>query len=596
MSKSYPAIARYTLPLILVCALTLLFIFSAQRGFDLSDEGYYLVKFQYGNTLKMAARGFYIYLSIPFKMLGENIFIFRVFAYILLLFAGYFFGKAWLRLLSKLSSVELSDIRYPSLIIAITAIFYYAPYTTLMTPSYNWLNLMCQVLSTGLLFTFLVESSNRWQAIVYGFILSIALVNKFSSGINLILIHLCLIGIFYSLAFKNSLQKSIPYMLVGFIANIFIIKLSIPDVFDKFNYGLHYILISSPRSVFKELWSLVTEQFPPEILKALDSLGFGLGFIMLLTLAIRKVVPEKVSILILLGVFFVLATMSLDSFFQPRIFSFVLLGIFLWAIWAKTCPPQRTIPINKQIGLYLVFMLFPILYSLGTLLQVLSHANMAMIFPCAFSVGILSLLFANQVISEKSFKASLSCFAIPLFVLLAKPWFNVEDTYRLNTSLSEQVTAFPIANNTNILKIDHKLAHSLHDFKTLLTQAHFHPTTPMLDLTGASAGLVYVANARPIGNAWFVGAYTDSDGGARYILNLLDKQEIQNAWLLTSDDHERRLDAKGLLTPILGGVPYEYVGSVSFKPIDYFNHVAQTGDIHIQVWKPKNNPPLNALE
>ena len=57
--------------LALLFGLAGLFAFSATRGLDMSDEGYYLLNFLYWREFKAIFSMFGAYLSIPFLVFGK---------------------------------------------------------------------------------------------------------------------------------------------------------------------------------------------------------------------------------------------------------------------------------------------------------------------------------------------------------------------------------------------------------------------------------------------------------------------------------------------------------------------------------------------
>lgn len=67
------------------------------------------------------------------------------------------------------------------------------------------------------------------------------------------------------------------------------------------------------------------------------------------------------------------------------------------------------------------------------------------------------------------------------------------------------------------------------------------PGMPMIDLSGASPGLLYALGARSVGTAWTLGGYP---GSARFVTQVLARvpcQDLASAWVLSSPENWRRL-------------------------------------------------------
>ncbi len=72
----------------------------------------------------------------------------------------------------------------------------------------------------------------------------------------------------------------------------------------------------------------------------------------------------------------------------------------------------------------------------------------------------------------------------------------------------------------------------------------FKSNTPMIDLTGLSAGLVYAIGGKPIGQPWMMGGYAGSAQFAIAALNRVNCNEIAEAWIILEPENTRHISSQ----------------------------------------------------
>jgi hypothetical protein len=90
----------------------------------------------------------------------------------------------------------------------------------------------------------------------------------------------------------------------------------------------------------------------------------------------------------------------------------------------------------------------------------------------------------------------------------------------------------------------------------------FKPSTPVIDLSGQSPGILYAIGAENIGQAWTIGGYPGSLTLAKAALNLVACEKIAEAWVLFEPDGPRSIPPE--LLPALGAAfpeGYKQVGT-----------------------------------
>ena len=91
------------------------------------------------------------------------------------------------------------------------------------------------------------------------------------------------------------------------------------------------------------------------------------------------------------------------------------------------------------------------------------------------------------------------------------------------------------------------------------------PDTPVVDLTGISAGYAFQLGGRPLGRESFMGVFPGAPDAAAYALAQNSCQDLANAWVLWAPENPFDVSAKVLL----GGrrIPGDYEPVGSFTPV-----------------------------
>ena len=161
-SRTVLGLSRF-LPWAVLALCCTVFLLTARRGLDLTDESFYLVSCRDWRTT-FSTSLFGAYLGGPFHLLGENIAAFRVFGAGLLLVSAWHFFWALDRLLfpGVPDNGGRPAGRIEFLGAGVASIFsFYALEPTLRVPSYNLLVLVCLMSSTGFLLTVLAGPRDR---------------------------------------------------------------------------------------------------------------------------------------------------------------------------------------------------------------------------------------------------------------------------------------------------------------------------------------------------------------------------------------------------------------------------------------------------
>ena len=84
-------------------------------------------------------------------------------------------------------------------------------------------------------------------------------------------------------------------------------------------------------------------------------------------------------------------------------------------------------------------------------------------------------------------------------------------------------------------------------FLRILDSYHFQPKTPVLDLTASGPGVLFLANAKPVGWPWILGLLPESTEVAQKILDNSNHSDLRNAWIIVPENDDGYLNAHHLL-------------------------------------------------
>jgi hypothetical protein len=161
------------------------------RGFDLSDESFYILQMHWWDSFLGGLSLFGAYLSRPYALLGEDILQIRFFGAFILWIAGYAFGISLYKVFFRDSEINRNRGYAPVVIAFMTFTFYWT--FGIFTPNYNLLVLTALLVTTSQV---LIGQGSGWRwfnYLIYALILGALVFIKVSSAIAAILLHLTFI-------------------------------------------------------------------------------------------------------------------------------------------------------------------------------------------------------------------------------------------------------------------------------------------------------------------------------------------------------------------------------------------------------------------
>jgi hypothetical protein len=539
-SQNSKPLVSLVILIILFTSIGILSVFF-RRGFDLTDESFYLLHSLHWQSLHGIVSFFGAFLSPLLFIVNGNVWGFRLMGLVLLLVSGFYLGICVTRLhLENHTRMCIGGI------LSCVSVSFYGD-STLYTPSYNLLTLVFCAFATAFfirLTQFHLVGSSAW-VVKAGYALTIGALfwNKFS-----VVPVLLAAQVVWILCLRNS--KGVKFIfqiallaLGGLLFITFVLFISRKGLFVEVQHGFEYLAFLLPMNIVSQTVHFLFTETPTVLfINKISFLVFvlTLSFLFLLVRGDRRRKESSVRIRYI--------PVYLSSFMGVLLFVNPLVrwvGIFfygsmaLWFIhvsmsahkyWDRE-PIQQLLIILNLSGL-------PLTCAFGTNSGVVASTPLYVLFPATAFVYSFSLY---TKLLEKNVAPILGLCVIAALPIgfIVQPWYDKSTTYRLNTSLAEQTTPVKIGSGT--LLVDREAADSYSSFRSVLDRSGFKAGTPIIDLTGGACGLVFLANGRSLPLAWILGGYPGSTPAAELALNWLSLEEKQRAWLLVSRNSPRRI-------------------------------------------------------
>jgi hypothetical protein len=577
---------------ILAVYLTLLSVFFG-RGFDITDESYYLINYKYLSSLAGCGTFFGAYLGGAYLLFGESIWAIRFFGLVMLMAGSYFFALEFFKRLS----VEVFDTKYlqtGATAVACAAMAFYSVFGTLYTPGYNLLVLILMLFSTGLVLRLSREEKpNKALFVLYGICMGAMLFTKFPSFFSTLAAQLLIAALLCMSRRWWLIGKLLAAMLAGILVNYGYLTWLVGDIFKKYLLGIEQGLLLVSRDVTKEIEQLFFFDIPNIVLGAMPNLLYVLPAVVIVALVLNQVGRLKkwrdwavvliISIIILSPSGFLSSRYALNSSIWVAIVLFWLIGWYDLRDNKKRFTSGQA----KNTMLMIIVALLPVAHAFGTGNPIQLAVGMSVVFPIAVCIWLLISLCKGNSIGRMAFFISVAIIALAPLSLLAMQWTQATKTYRLSTGLKDQNVNVEIGKA--IIATENKSARAFGEFKAILHKNGFKEGTPILDTTN-SPGLVLVGNGRPLGSAWLFTGYSGSNANALSLLQQhVTSEDIRSSWILSTPSPNVGLDWVGIISQVLGSVPFRKVGSFCLPVTEGNNTCYSAGGSlskTIEVWMP----------
>jgi hypothetical protein len=521
-------LAIFILFTIFISLSFLLLIKNAFHGFDITDEGMYLLSVHKVSNEMAFHNPFGDYTGILFRLCLQKVWLFRIGGYFVLGMSGVYVSKAISQYLPENSHRITKWIVITSGLLVVP--FYYA--LGILSPSYNWLNLCCITLGLGVLTNFALSTA-IW----------IGTFAKLSTGLGILLISVVIpLMLRRSLRsiFKNLAIQSVSVLLLAVLHQLFISPLSL--VAEKISRGQHALEILDPQYSI----SLALRSFRTGASHWLQTL-LGYQFILMLififiSIAISRRWSRKkaggTSISILLIMLPILSV--IDSFtkgdwagyaakYNDQMWAVTQILSVGLTIFVVSSVAKRTFDFSLSLK-GLAILGGPVLYAFGS-----NNGFIEQITGASGLIALLAILLLTFDERTKGILLAIACLVLSLgaFHTTLEAGRN---PYR-QAPISQQEVLIEISAGGGRLYVERNFAEDVNSLRSQLKKKGWRDRTPMLDFTKYSAGIVYALDAQqPITIIPTVGGLPGvnelADWSLRYINDNDPDGNWSSAWIL----------------------------------------------------------------
>lgn len=562
---------------LLLCLQVGLFVWSADRGIDFTDESYYLLNYLHWREFTAAVTFFGAYFDLPFRLLGQHVGAMRIFGMVLLMAAGGFFAWRVMAFAASRGGVRRGRDGAalgrgavhpaPGVVVGmLSACFYYSYVATLRAPSYNLLVLICVLGTTGLMLTLAQGCGTRAQrcatAFSYGLLLGACALGKAPSAVTLVVCH----GAFYAVYNRQRRSFELAAMVVAGVAvNLMLLQALRPGWFQVLRDGVMMTTAldgrygSIPFATLRDAVLRGALRLLPVL--ALTTLVFG--FVVRRWGGAHRVVLSGLVVVLVSGIMLTIQLQGYGkSWWALLLFGTALLG---WAERVCRKPAAATAGVPGALGVTVLLFALPVVYSIGTNGSLPAHTQMAAVFGVIAIMLPLQRLWASDLIHPGALALALTVLCLPTLVSQWRSLTEPNFTYRLRAGLLDQRLPLVLGAAGDVLLVDALTRDNIAAISHAMGAAGYVAGEPILDVTGDGPGLVYALGGRPVGVPWLLGGYAGSERVAMVVLSTVPIATLRQVWILSADDNPRALRQWApMLRERIGGPSHALAGSAPF--------------------------------
>lgn len=556
--------------------------FWLSKGYDLTDEGFYLNWISNPKLYSESLTQFGFLLNPLYELVGGDIYSLRVISLLItlilsssLIYVAISLNfKEHSKLYILMNSFSLSLYSLNSLIL----FGLWMP-----TPSYNTINLQGLILaSIGTLF---VGKKKPFYSLIL-----------ISLGVNIVFLAKPTSAAFFiiSLIVYLAVTKNLNYP--------FLIKLLLMGISLHLALGLW--IDGSIVKFYSRLWGgyeglkLMTEgdsyvfrnkpSFRVNIKEAFVLLGLGLPlFVFTCQNHNSKLILRiKWFLLCLIFAISILIILFPELFLMKRT---LWLGVIIAGPILVSLTFLKLELSNFSLHKVVVFLLcIPLIYAFGTGANIYSSMMGASIFGVVAATLIIFSV-RNFLLNSAWCGMVIICSCLLLNSAAHHP-------YRQDGTIFNFSKSIIIGKSFRYIAVSNEVYDYLTGFSRIVYNNGFKINKPMIDLTGKSPGLVFAINAKAIGLPWLIGkknnydAAKDIDGNSLYVLRSLKNVscvDISLAWILTDPNGSRPIQSK-ILNKFGISLDNDYELIEIYHPLILSKYTVSS----LQIYKPINSKKI----
>jgi hypothetical protein len=544
-------------------------VWASNRGFDITDEGYYLLSSQFPGEVKLFVNEAHDYGSILYRLSFQNVIALRLVGLFLTVCAAGVFFLGFQRLAVRLRATLGQTILFTFAGVSLIPLGMMVCYVWFLpTPFYNTLNASALTAGSGLFFLALagLETLNRkcfsirFALFAVGLCIGASFFVKFPTGISLFALFGLVLAVWPRQELKTRL-RALGFMVLGltmwFLIH-FIIVQAPATWWRAFRDGLEVITdmaheVGALKRYLHECRDLAKIAF-------FDFWGLHVALVLGFTILIlfRRVWRDKSwlpSILILL--------MFAIAVWQSYRRGFYLGGMSHYFLITRFYLSWLILLITALIVAVIYCQPFVYWFRNHDLLAVLSLDGTLFLLPFVGAVGTGNPIFVGTLWYIAPWVALLLTFLGALSGLLRNRWILAVGAlvisgfacaqivsgclygpYRLNTGLLGQTQATEIGYPRTILKLDPETSEFFNRIREMAQENGFKPGDDVLGFFDLP-GVVFALGGRSPGYPWFYpgGFYKGARAFAEKALSLVPPERLRRAFILeTSGSAEHMPD------------------------------------------------------
>lgn len=563
-----------------------LFVWLSPRGFDTTDESFYLLNYQHWRSLSATTSFFGAVFAPAFALSGESLALIRVFGMALVLASGGLLSRALVMHVAP--ALPAAARRLWVLVGMACSMLYFGYLSTLRAPSYNLLALCAACCATAALLHLAAPESRlgkrRALRVLYGASLGLCALGKVTSGGLLVLAHLLIVAGFSREWLRRELAALVGWGAVGIVLPFLGLQALHPGWIGAVRESLALTATTDGRGVLLLAQAARWEvQRFPAVFWLLAAVCLGLLATWRRWRPAGRVAQAWVCAVVAAAAAWI-ATGPQITLWLP------IVCLATWALRALAPPPAAGAPVWPSPTLLAALLLTPLMLSFGTNLPLWQHSQINGVFALLAVVALLAALQAQGQLGTSAAACCAAVLCVPGLVFQWRAAFDDGHTYRLRSALIGHTVPLQLGRQGTAVLVDATSARSLGTLIEAARGAGLPPNAPMLDFTGDGPGLLFALGAEPVGVPWLLGGYGGSTRAAERVLAGQHEARLRSAWLLTSADNPRRITGwQQLLEQRLGRDTHLPAATLVLQA-PYRWGGTGTASFEVQLWRPLGAP------
>lgn len=215
---------------------------------------------------------------------------------------------------------------------------------------------------------------------------------------------------------------------------------------------------------------------------------------------------------------------------------------------------------RQHITLAVFLALMPFVFAFGTNMNYWWYGSYAALFWIMSGLSVCPALLKDK--NYEQTRALLAIITVGISTVIVLGGFS--NPVRQNQPLYRQQSAVEIGESNSPLFLSNSFSKYVNDVKEVASKAGFISGTPILDLSGQSPGIVYAIGGWNISQPWMIGGLPGSNELASRSLEFVSCKDLASTWLIIEPGGPRSLSVS-LLNDFGSSLEDDYAYSGNWK-------------------------------